>query len=289
LVAEWTQEAEGEIHLFPSLAKAFPNGRMSTMTPQAFEAAWPKVGERVGMFPHRSQTGYWLVNSSLNRRGDGPVVYYDGILDVFWRYRQRRRETVLLTLSTGEEGRVKGIRWFIRHAKERICPTEASFFQTKEGERCVQSALDRARVHVSYSRRCREVTVEVPLAVAWAITIRDEVTVSLPGMGRVTGKVISLRFVQTWEKGLARFVLAVGGEMLPPIPMPSYECGKFDNPVVDGPWIDQIKVLHDGLSQEKERASGAKQIHPTTLHINLKDLRTSDVKERIVRVPEIRI
>lgn len=115
--AHWVQWSLGISNLGPQLRKAFPHRKMSTYTERAMVEKWPKARKRLG------RSGYWILKSELKpmvppsllypayspplslAEEGGPLKTYRAkrywfkpILWVRWQARQKRKETLSLTL-----------------------------------------------------------------------------------------------------------------------------------------------------------------------------------------------
>lgn len=116
--AHWVQSEEGMTDLAPSIRRSFPHHKMSTYTQKALTEKWPEPGKRLG------RSGLWVVRSELKPMFPvshlyprySPSLLLEGeenrhkayrlerhwfkpILWVGWRYQQKRKETLSLTLN----------------------------------------------------------------------------------------------------------------------------------------------------------------------------------------------
>lgn len=113
--AHWIQWAQGISNLGPHIRKAFPNRKMSTYTERAILEKWPEPRKRLG------RSGFWILKSELKPMiptsplyptysppillgEEGSKIYrakrywFKPTLWVRWQARQKRRETLSLTL-----------------------------------------------------------------------------------------------------------------------------------------------------------------------------------------------
>jgi hypothetical protein len=117
--AQWVQSEEGISNLAPAIRRVFPRHKMSTYTQKSLSGKWPESGKRLG------RSGLWVVRSELKPmfpasrlypryssplllgeegEGDKPKSYrlerhwFKPTLWVGWRYQQKRKETLFLTL-----------------------------------------------------------------------------------------------------------------------------------------------------------------------------------------------
>lgn len=247
LVAEWVQEAEGEINIAPKIATAFPGGMINTLTPNALQATWPQEGQRLG------RSGYWVEKSRLvsvqpprtgilhvyptvtpamrgwDDEAQVPVwgrfrrTWMTGTLVLGWRYRQKRREILRFTLSqkTQLDGAIHPrIRTLTLRLQELgLSPGAGTFFLTRRGRQAVEHSLERARAYLAASARCLEVEVTLPWEEALDLSLDHTVRLvdpRIPG-GCIEGKVIAYQLCQEGVKAYAwvRFAASVGGRADP--------------------------------------------------------------------------
>lgn len=114
--ASWIQEETGVTNLAPAIRKAFPRAKVNTFTKNALLKNWPVSGKKLG------RSGYWIVKSKLKPVTPSPLYpaysqaiplreegedskpyrvkrhWFKPTLWVGWRVRQRRKETLSLTL-----------------------------------------------------------------------------------------------------------------------------------------------------------------------------------------------
>jgi hypothetical protein len=115
--AHWVQQEEGITNLSGALRLAFPQSQISTYTKDSLLKKWPESGQRIG------RSGLWVVKSGLkethppspfyrkrsptlllSQPGKAPAPYllkrhwFNPTLWVGWRYHQKRKETLSVTL-----------------------------------------------------------------------------------------------------------------------------------------------------------------------------------------------
>lgn len=246
IAAEWIQKAEGQINLFPQIAKKFPKRLVNTLTPDQLAKQWPKVGDKVGPFASLKQSGYQVVRSKLkpfNPPHTGvldiyptvtPLIttlvdnkpesmrlkrsWFKGDLWLYWHYFQKRREVVHFTLhqSSQLKGHIrakhKTLRLQLQSVENSLVSQgTSSFFISERGQDAIIHALEIAKAHLAGSSRCIEIEFEVPLLKAIDITLNDAVSIrsdKIPG-GSVTGKVTQYTFLITPAGAIARIHLGV--------------------------------------------------------------------------------
>ncbi len=116
--AHWVQSEEGITDLAPAIRRSFPHHKMSTYTQKALTEKWPEPGKRLG------RSGLWVVRSELKPMFPVSRLYpryssslllegeekrrkayrlerhwFKPTFWVGWRYQQKRKETLSLTLS----------------------------------------------------------------------------------------------------------------------------------------------------------------------------------------------
>ncbi|MCE3230908.1 MAG: hypothetical protein K0R52_836 [Alphaproteobacteria bacterium] len=243
LTAEWVQEASGEVSLGRKIAAAFPGGMINTLTPHALEATWFKEGQKLG------RSGFWVVESHLNQ----VTPPRTGVLDVYptltpevmtgdeltqapktlrakrfwmsgtvvlgWRYRQKRREVVQVTVSqkTQLDGAIRPLTRTLHLHLQQVAPAVGStFFLTSRGRQAVDHALEVARAHLAASARCLEIEICLPFEAGLALSMDHSVCLvdaRIPG-GRALGKVVAYSLRQDGLKACAwvRFAASIGAE-----------------------------------------------------------------------------
>ena len=256
IAAEWIQKAEGQINLFPQIAKKFPKRLVNTLTPEQLAKQWPRVGDKIGPFASLKQSGYQVVASKLklfNPPHTGvldiyptvtPLIttlidnkpesvrlkrfWFKGELWLCWHYFQKRREVVHFTLhqSSQLKGHIrakhKTLRLQLQSVENALVSSaSSSFFISQRGESAIMHALEIAKSHLAGSSRCIEIEFEVPLVNAIEISLKDAVTITsdkIPG-GTVVGKIIEYMFLITSTGAIARIRLGVaaGSESVPSV------------------------------------------------------------------------
>jgi len=244
--AEWIQQADGDINIFPKIAKKFPKGLVNTLTTEQLTKQWPKVGDKIGPEASLKQSGYQVVKSTLRPitppntgiLGIYPTVtpeittlvdgkpcavrlkrsWFKGDLWLYWHYFQKRREVLRFTLNQSSKlsGRIrprqKRLTIQLQSVQNHLVNRAASsFFISPRGRLAVIHALEIAKAHLAGSSRCVEVEFEVPLSHASDISLRDSVRLKsdkIPG-DLIVGKVIGYTFSITPESALARIKLGI--------------------------------------------------------------------------------
>ncbi len=246
LSAEWVQNAEGEVNIYPKIAAQFPKGRMNTLTPSGLIAEWPKVGDKIGPALSRKQSGYQVVQSNLREitplftgvldihptltpeihvKRDGKIKslrlkrsWLKGDLHLHWHYLQKRRENLTFTLHHANQLKGK-IRPRHKHldiqlqSVDECLPNQgcSSFFITKRGHDALCYAIEMAKAYLAGSSRCIEVEFMIPFENAIQLTLDTSVLIQsslIPG-GKLIGKVVEYRLVQKCLDGYGWVRLAV--------------------------------------------------------------------------------
>lgn len=116
--AHWIQSDWGVENVSSAIRRAFPHHLVSTFTPQSLSKKWPETGKRVG------RSGIWILKSKLRpmnplgktfKRSSPPIkveakgkseqtchalrAWYKPNLWVGWKYKQKRSETLSVTLE----------------------------------------------------------------------------------------------------------------------------------------------------------------------------------------------
>lgn len=99
ITADWIQKDGGEVDISSSLHKAFPEGRMNTLTPKYMEASFPKVGAMLSHIHNEKNeetlwkgkgsknSGYRVVESWIrpfDPSGTGILNTYPRVSPTFW-------------------------------------------------------------------------------------------------------------------------------------------------------------------------------------------------------------
>lgn len=243
VVAEWLQEAAGEINVFPLIEKKFKSGKINTLTANGLMASWPRAGQLLG------RSGYAVVESKLqltlpestgvlnlypqmtekitfsDESIDGVYLkrsWFTGRLKLGWSYRQRRREIVTFRLNhksrllhRADSKKLDIILRLANIAKELPSPSTPSFFETARGKRAVGHALKIARCHLASSARGIEIVFKVPLDQALSLSLDHSIEIhhpSLPG-AKAKGKLIEYKLVASFEKVWAQLKVAISTGM----------------------------------------------------------------------------
>ncbi|MCX7338349.1 MAG: hypothetical protein NTX76_03590 [Alphaproteobacteria bacterium] len=219
LSAEWIQCGQGDVNIYPRIARAFPKGLVNTLTPKQMQNDWPKVGDKIGPALSRKQSGYQVVASSLRLMhppstgvlGIYPTVtpevtvfdgrekkavrlrrsWFRGELVLHWIYRQKRREVVhfVVRQNTQLSGKIKAAHKTLKIGLQAIDQDgkgdgngdgKASFFITDRGRQAVEHAMEVARAHLAFSARCIEVEFQVPFDRVKDISLDESVSIVAP-------------------------------------------------------------------------------------------------------------
>lgn len=239
VVAEWVQEAEGEINLFPFIEKKFSGGKINTLTPKSLLIQWPRKGQLLG------RSGYAIVESHLqpfNPPMTGSLGIYphftdqielldenagairlrqtwlNGKLKLGWCYKQKRREIVKLKLnhrhqmlSRSEANKLDLTLRLSDLSKHLPTPATPSFFETERGKQAIGHALKIASCHLAPSSRTYEITIKVPITEALGITLDETITIYHPALtkGSAKGKLVSYKLHASFEKSWAQLTIAM--------------------------------------------------------------------------------
>ncbi|ETZ04628.1 MULTISPECIES: hypothetical protein [Holospora] len=118
LSAQWIQQVQGMIDVFPWIERTFPNKNVATYTPDSLKKIWPKPGTLLG------NSGYRVVHSELifNQRkseflklstSDRIVQrhVFDGSLWLFWNLKQKRKENIQTLWTSSVPGESTELHW----------------------------------------------------------------------------------------------------------------------------------------------------------------------------------
>lgn len=289
VVAEWVQEAEGEINILPRIEKKFQNGKINTLTPKGLLLQWPRKGQVLG------RSGYAIVDSSLypvNPSSTGMLNLYpkftdhieleeesreplrlkktwlSGKLKIGWFYKQKRREIVKLKLNhrhpflSRRESKKLDLTLRLSDLSKHL-PSAAipSFFETERGKKAIQHALKIAACHLAPSARSHEISIKVPISEALRLTLDDSIIIRHPSLlaGETVGKLISYKIYASFEKAWAQLNIAIvpNGETSSRISRfeliaeSELEGLPFPEEIVESSFIDSLNVKNDALIQEE--------------------------------------
>lgn len=239
LVAEWIQEAQGEINIFPLIEKEFEGGKINTLTSKGILSSWPRAGQLLG------RSGYAVVKSNLvplAPRETGildlyPQVtpsitfteetakttyikrsWFEGSLKLDWHYRQRRREIVNFKLTQQNQlvhrTESKKLDLTLKLAdisKDLPSASSDSFFETERGKKAVAHAIKIARCHLALSARGLEATFKVPFEEALSLTLDESIQICHRAFlgGKATGKLVSYKLSASFGKVIAELKVAI--------------------------------------------------------------------------------
>lgn len=239
IVAEWIQEATGEINVFPLIEKKFTSSKINTLTANGLMASWPRTGQLLG------RSGYSVVESKLQlilpestgilnvypqmtekiTFKDASIAdvylkrsWFTGKLKLGWTYRQRRREIVSFRLNhnshllpRADSKKLDIVLRLANITNELISSSASSFFETERGRKAVGHALKIARCHLAASARGLEVIFKVALDQALSLSLDHSIEIhhpSLPG-AKAKGKLIEYKIVASFEKRWAQLKVAI--------------------------------------------------------------------------------
>lgn len=223
----WTQNLEGSFNAAPYIAREFPHGVITTLTPKAITTHWPKTDQRLGAGKRKS--GYRVEHSSIHEITDiqtmvgklpnrtrpffsgyeksqcAKIYYFKADLKIAWEYQQMREEMLVLQASLNHEQ-----HHFTTHKIRRIPITihlpnseNAVFFETSYGRHFFEYAKRLVISQLRASARCKQVTFKVPWQLGRGLTVDDSVRLELPGKKDAVGKVTGVNLVVS---GMQRFV-----------------------------------------------------------------------------------
>lgn len=228
--------------------------------------------------------------------------YFKTTLKIHWQYNQPRVEEMVI------KGQLNHCQYKItKHRSRRIPITislpkneQAMFFETLKGHEFVNYASSIIASQLKASARCIQVLCTLPWNLGCDLTIDD----SLMSQGKFTGKITKVCHV---VKGLQRFVEVTVGCMIQPgdmientiskvfeyaeesidedIQSPDKLCGIVHSKLNPKDLIMQIKVKNSAQEQEihllnnqypiRDNIDHLCQEVPTSIHLNLRDLRTN--------------
>jgi hypothetical protein len=321
LVCEWVQECQGEINLIPKIELQFSQGRIHTLSPKSLSASWPEPGKILG------RSGYEVLRSSLKEfipPSTGSLRHYptltplihgkryrqywfQGELILGWTYRQKRREQVDVVVHHQNQYLCFSKRP-VRKLKLKLnklagdMQSRSSFFETPAGHQAILNALNIAKSHLAYSSRAAEVRFQVEFVNALDITLDHQLTIcheSLPSAS-ITGKVTSCRLERRFDRAVAHLTVAVatGVEEKKPFALIwNYKDNllgfeKLNNLTVDD-FIESLAVenrVPDQINWLQEQEQAVSSLPPeaaTSIDFTFKDLRSSDVLERKLRLEDL--
>ena len=118
LKAQWIQQVQGMVDVFPWIERAFPQKVLATYTPQALKKIWPKPGELLG------NSGYRVMHSELVANEHKSEFFkiskakrmvqryvFDGNLWLFWNFKQKRKETIQTLWNSEVPGLSLDLNW----------------------------------------------------------------------------------------------------------------------------------------------------------------------------------
>lgn len=249
------------------------------------------------------------------------IHYFNAALKIHWQYNQPRMEQMTI------HGQLNHCQHqFTQHRFRRIPITielpksqQAIFFETNQGQKFIEYASYIAQSQLKASARCIQVLCTLPWNVGRDLTIDD----SLYAKEKFTGKITKVFHV---VKGMQRFVeVTVGcviqsGDLVDNTEntVSDYSLEQWDDSVYSSDSlqgipcsklhpkdiIQQIQVKNSAFEQEayllqnqypvRDNIHAVLQEVPTSIHIELRDLRTDKLlvrgfekKLKVVEVPEI--
>jgi hypothetical protein len=209
LEANWIQRFCDVINLAPMIATKFSKGIINTLTCDALEKSWPRLGDKIGLGKTRRNTGYTVVKSALRRLPNGvnglPVTtnplymsengkeprlmtftrgWYRGCLWVHYEYKQPCQEIVqfsVLNANPVTGGVVRHLKFKLHDGDGYVENAWAStVFRCSRGLRLLDYAEKVARAHIVGASRQLEVELCVPFKTLWDVDLDTTLQVSHP-------------------------------------------------------------------------------------------------------------
>lgn len=229
------------------------------------------------------------------------IHYFNTILKIHWHYHQPRIEQIVIQgkLNHAQHKVTQHRIHYIPISIELPSSEQAIFFETQKGEEFIEYATRIVQAQLKASTRCIQVLCTLPWNLGRDLTIDN----SLKADGKFIGKITKVRHV---VKGLERKVEVTVGCVIQP--------GDLINPKVDSvcdyaqePWnteicsndgltgishphlypkdiITHVRVKNSASEQEayllqnqypvRDNMNVVLQEVPTSIHLQLKDLRT---------------
>ncbi|ETZ06872.1 hypothetical protein P618_200943 [Holospora obtusa F1] len=118
LRAQWIQQVQGIVNVFPWIESAFPNKEVATYTPESLKKIWPKSGTLLGNSGYRVLHSELIVNQRkhefLTLSNPDRIVQryvFDGSLWIFWNLKQKRKEVIQTVWPSEVPGKSIELHW----------------------------------------------------------------------------------------------------------------------------------------------------------------------------------
>jgi hypothetical protein len=215
--AKWEQKNDHIINLWPRIQNAFQNRIVETLTPNAFKAAFPKMGQSLGQTIGK-KTGYRVFFSKLKEINTQNVVYIDlqnkdlltipvksfkGELLVQATNCFKREETILchfkktpdgsFDIQNGhsEENSQKGTSLTFFVDSKYLNEEDGSFFEKDIGKKAIQQALTLALYRGVFSHMSHCIDCLIPFDAGTSLRLGETVSLSLEKK-EIFGKIAKL-------------------------------------------------------------------------------------------------
>lgn len=335
--ATWIQKDLGEVDISSSLAHAFSKGMINTYSGNHFQASFPKLGDKIGA--KRGRSGCRLIESIIeridppktgvldvyprvsptfpqkNKHGDIQDVqiersWFKAALFIEWCYEQKRKENFRFTLSHTKKihPHIKKMKFSLTSLPEK---TGGSFFKSEMGLQTAHYALLLAKTYLQASKRCVEITCEIPIKDGFSITTHSVIDIAclLKKGTPIFAKVIEYKLIQNGSLGVCKIRAALSlseifsdekreedfveiHDFFTPLQniaprgiLDTQSLHTLDlvkNITVKNPPEWQEEIMTNASSHENFDVLDALKKHPTSFEITLQDLRTESVLEETI-------
>ncbi|PPE03184.1 hypothetical protein HCUR_01384 [Holospora curviuscula] len=116
--AQWIQQVQGMVDVFPWIERAFPHRVLATYTPSGLKKIWPKAGMLLGNSGYRVMHSELVINERkseflklLNSQRIVQRCVFDGSLWLFWNFKQKRKETIQTAWNSQIPGASIDLNW----------------------------------------------------------------------------------------------------------------------------------------------------------------------------------
>ncbi len=317
VVAEWIQEREGTINLLPLINCRFPNGIISTLTPQSLIQTWPKEGmwvKRSGYFITKSHlevvpppsTGGLNVYPTLTKKItiDGHPLRFrrywlSGVLEMDWQYRQKRRQKVVFIVKHDHQhvrqgqGESKKIVLKVRLDDPSVSQNSMdSYFDTPAGKSAILKAFHKSTCFLAASARNLRFKWWMPFN--GLVTLDQMVRFKHPFHDQwIEGKLVEYSHRFTIKGWLTQLTVAVTAgiqevefpqtlEIVPEHPVQGSleeDCLGFED------FVEYLEI-RNGVEEQIRylQETGLPQVPPTQITLIMKDLRSKSCLEQVLKV-----
>ncbi|MDR2074825.1 MAG: hypothetical protein LBP31_01230 [Holosporales bacterium] len=185
--ASWISREENDIDITSKINNKFNGGRANTLTPQKFEASWPKFGEKIATIKTARKSRYYIGHSRLLRESTThmfqqdvytPIIatvdeqpirlrkyWYNPKLSICFGYEQYRKEIIRVSINNqycGNEGSKK-VCIDLRNVQEFLPDVYSqSFFETKKGEKVYKHIMHMVGLYMALSMRNLTFRFKIP-------------------------------------------------------------------------------------------------------------------------------